>query len=143
MKSNSLKKEIREAIRMNISGVDKQSIEEATAEAEAKPLEFDPKERATFLRSMLAAVPPLVAHGVPATDITARYPKLAEEYPKLLKMMLAKEDLSPINAMLKALDRMATGSLTQHKASILVGQTLVDTFVKPQLNGHAGDTRGR
>ena len=98
---------------MNISGVDKQSIEEATAEAEAKPLEFDPKERATFLRSMLAAVPPLVARGVPAEEITARYPKLADEYPKLLKMMLAKEDLSPINAMLKALDRMATGSLTQ------------------------------
>lgn len=128
---------------MNVTGVDKQSIDEATREAEAKPLEFDPKERAAFLRSMLAAIPPLVARGTPAAELTTAYPKFAEEYPKLLKMMLAKEDLSPINTMLRALDRMGTGSLTQHTASILVGQSLVDTFVKPQLNGSSGDTHRR
>lgn len=128
---------------MNVTGVDKQSIDEATAEAEAKPLAFDPKERAAFLRSMLSAIPPLVARGTSAAELAAAYPKFAEEYPKLLKMMIAKEDLSPIETMLRALDRMATGSLTQHTASIIVGQNLVDTFVKPQLNGHAGDKRGR
>ena len=127
---------------MNVTGVDKQSIDEATREAESKPLEFDPKERAAFLRSMLSAIPPLVARGTSAADLTAQYPKFAEENPQLLKMMIAKEDLSPINTMLRALDRMGTGSLTQHKASILVGQSLVDTFVKPQLNGTSGGTRG-
>lgn len=128
---------------MNVAGVDKQSIEEATREAESKPLEFDPKERAAFLRSMLTAIPPLVARGTPDDSIKAAYPKFAEEYPKLLKMMIAKEDLSPINTMLRALDRMGSGSLTQHTASILVGQSLVDTFVKPQLNGSSEDTRKR
>jgi len=128
---------------MNVTGVDKQSVEEAAAEAAVKPLEFDPRERAALLRSMLSAIPPLVARGTSAAELATLYPKFAEEYPKLLKMMVAKEDLSPINTMLRALDRMGTGSLTQHTASILVGQSLVDTFVKPQLNGSAADTRKR
>ena len=128
---------------MNVKGVDKQSVEEATREAQAKPLEFDPKERAAHIRQMLAEIPPLVDRGVPVEDIKKTYEDLSRQYKELFKKITEKQDLTPIRAMLAALDKMGEGRLTQHEASIKVGQRLVDTFVKPQLKGNAGDKHGR
>lgn len=126
---------------MNVTGVDKQSVEEAVQEAEAKPLAFDPAVRATYIRSMLSEIPPLVNRGVPVEDLRRTYSSFAESYPKFFDKIVKKEDLSPIHTMLISLDRMGTGSLTQHTASILVGQKLVDRFVKPQLDGSAEGKR--
>ena len=49
--------------------------------------------------------------------------------------MIKKEDLAPIYEMLRLLDNMGTGRISQHQASIVVGKSLVDRFVTPQLNG--------
>jgi hypothetical protein len=38
------------------------------------------------------------------------------------------------------LDRMALGQLSQHEASVIIGQRLVDNFVKPQLNDPSTST---
>jgi hypothetical protein len=37
--------------------------------------------------------------------------------------------------MLKQLEKMESGSTSQHNASVAVGGALVDRFVKPQLEG--------
>ena len=36
--------------------------------------------------------------------------------------------------MLGALERMGTGHITQHQASVAVGQQLHDTYIKPMLD---------
>ena len=54
-------------------------------------------------------------------------------YPELFKKIITKQDLTPFQNMLEMLDRMGDGTLSQHQASVIVGQKLVDQYVKPQL----------
>jgi hypothetical protein len=123
---------------MNVGGVDKQSIEEATREAESKPLGFAPGARATYVRDMMKEITAQVAAGKGGDEIKTNkaHAAFATAYPELFKKAVEKQDLSHLEVMLHALDKMEAGSLSQHQASILVGQRLVDKFVKPQLNGH-------
>jgi hypothetical protein len=87
---------------------------------------------------MIKEITALVTQGKGADEIkvNANYGAFATAYPELFKKVIEKQDLSHLGVMLNALDKMETGSLSQHQASILVGQRLVDKFVKPQLNGH-------
>ena len=115
--------------------VQRQTISEATAEAEARPLEYDPSERATYIRTALRDIALWMADGESEDAIRQRIPDFVEGYPELFKKIIHRQDLSPIQKMLTMLDRMAEGRLSQHQASIAVGKTLVDRFVTPQLRG--------
>ena len=118
--------------------LDRQSIEEATAEAEARALEYDPNVRARYIREMLRDIARWMAEGMPEETIRSKVPDFIERYPELFKKIINRQDLSPIQSMLAMLDRMGEGSITQHQASIIIGKKLVDKFVNPQLNGAAG-----
>ena len=122
---------------MDVSGVDRQSVEDAVREAEAKPLAFAPGARANYIRDMIRELNTLVNAGKTAEEIKVvpALAKFAQDYPELFKKVIQRQDLSHLGIMLNALDKMEAGSLSQHQASILVGQRLVDKFVKPQLNG--------
>lgn len=122
---------------------DKQTIEEATREAQARPTEFSPTARAAYLRQMIAELVPLVAQGKTEAELKISYEPFAKGYPQLFKKIIGKEDLTPLRTMFGSLDKMAEGKISQHEASVIVGQKLVDTFVKPQLNGIAPDKQGR
>jgi len=149
--------------RIMTTGADKQSIEEAAAEAASRPLDFDPAERAALIRRMLDVVPAAIAAGMTADDLglengfrqgmpTGAEPvveekyreikEFAERYPELFKKIVGQQDLSPIRNMLTMLDRMAAGGLSTHQASVIVGQQLVNRYVKPQLRGHGTGKRG-
>lgn len=119
----------------NMPAIQRQSMEEATAEAEARPLDYQPAQRATFIRKMLRDIAEWMAKGVSEEDIRKRVPQFIEEYPELFKKIIQRQDLSPIQNMLSMLDRMAKGNLSQHQASVIVGKKLVDRYVTPQLNG--------
>ena len=127
---------------MNTQGIDRQSIEEATQEASQRPMDFNPAERAKDVRTMLDDIPPHVRRGATQDELKTRFTYYAEKYPELYKKIITKQDLTPIRTMLSMLDKMAEGSITQHQASIIVGQRLVDRFVKPQLNGNGQDRQG-
>lgn len=129
--------------RMNIQGVDKQSIEEATREAEAKPIAFAPGARANYIKDHVRDIQARMATGKRDEEIKAEFPGFAKDYPELMKKLLTKADLSHLGIMLNALEKMEAGSLSQHQASVMVGQRLVDKFVKPQLNESAQGTQGR
>lgn len=116
----------------------KQSIAEATAEAEARPLEFDPNVRARYIRQMLQDIALWMSQGDSEEVIRSRVPDFIEKYPELFKKIITKSDLSPIQSMLGMLDRMGDGSISQHQASVVVGKKLVDKFVTPQLKGNGG-----
>jgi hypothetical protein len=115
--------------------LDRQSIAEATAEAEARALEYDPNVRARYIREMLRDIARWMAEGVPENTIREKVPDFIERYPELFKKIINKQDLAPIQTMLAMLDRMGEGNISQHQASVIIGKKLVDRFVSPQLNG--------
>lgn len=148
---------------MNARGIDKQSIDEATQEAASRPLDFDPRARAALIRRMMEEIPRAIAGGMTAEDLglengfktgppTAEEPSVAEKYreiktfaenyPELFKKIVGQKDLTPIRSMLAMLDRISSGQLTTHQASVIVGQQLVDRYVKPQLKGRGQGGRG-
>lgn len=114
---------------------------EATAEAEARPLEFNPADRATMIRGALRDIARWMAEGETEETIRTRVPDFVEGYPELFKKIIQRQDLAPIQKMLTLLDRMGEGRLSQHQASIAVGKSLVDRFVTPQLRSSAKGTR--
>jgi hypothetical protein len=116
--------------------VQRQTIDEAVAEAEARGLEFDPNVRARYIRSMLQVIALWMSQGDSEEVIRRRVPDFIEKYPELFKKIINRQDLAPIQSMLAMLDKMGEGSLSQHQASIIVGKKLVDRYVTPQLNGN-------
>jgi len=118
--------------------VHRQSMEEAVAEAESKGLEYHPKERAQYIRTMLRDIALWMSQGDSKETIQERVPQFVELYPELFKKIITRQDLAPIQTMLNMLDRMGEGNLSQHQASIQIGKNLVDRYVTPQLNGASG-----
>lgn len=122
--------------RNQLPQIQKQSIDDATAEAEARQIEYDPNERARYVREHVRDIARWVSQGDSEDTIRQRDPEFAELYPELFKKIIQRQDLSPIQTMLTMLDRMGEGRLSQHQASIIVGQKLVDRYVTPQLKGN-------
>jgi len=118
--------------------VQRQTMEEATAEAEARPLDYDPASRAQYIRTMLRDIARWMSNGDTEEVIRQKAKDFIEQYPELFKKIIARQDLSPIQQMLTMLDKMAQGSISQHQASVVVGKKLVDKYVTPSLNGNAG-----
>jgi hypothetical protein len=121
--------------RKELPQVQRQSISEATAEAEARPLEFDPNVRARYIRQMLQDIALWMSQGDSEDIIKSRVPDFVEKYPELFKKIITRSDLSPIQSMLAMLDKMGDGTISQHQASVVIGKKLVDKFVTPQLKG--------
>ena len=121
--------------------LDRQSIAEATAEAEARPLEYDPTNRAMYVRTVLQDIALWMSQGDSEGVIRARVPEFIENYPELFKKVIGRQDLAPIQSMLAMLDQMGNGNMSQHQASVIVGKKLVDRFVTPQLNGNGAKNR--
>lgn len=119
----------------NLPPTHRQTMEEATAEAEARPIEYDPSARAQYIRSMLREIAQWMSQGETEDTIRQRAPDFIEAYPELFKKIIQRQDLSPIQSMLTMLDRMAEGRLSQHQASVAIGKKLVDRYVTPQLRG--------
>jgi hypothetical protein len=119
--------------------VNRQSINEATEEAQSRALDFDPNVRARFIRQMLNDMSKYMSQGLSEDEIREKAPEFSDRYPELFKKIINKEDLTPIQSMLVMLDKMGEGALSQHNASMIVGQRLVDRFIKPQLNGTSAD----
>jgi len=112
-----------------------ESIDEATSRAESRTLDFNPRVRAIFIREMIDDVNVWLSQGLTEEQIREKVPEFAEKYPELFSKLIKQDDLSPIQSMLGMLDKMAEGNITQHQASIVIGKTLVDKFINPELNG--------
>jgi hypothetical protein len=111
------------------------SLPSATSmqEAASRPLEYDPSIRARYIRTTLQTISTMVEKGDSEESIRAAVPDFVEQYSELFKKVIKKEDLTPMYDMLRLLDKMGDGKLSQHEASIVIGKSLVDRFVTPQL----------
>jgi hypothetical protein len=106
-------------------------------EEPAVPIEPDiAKARATYVKAQVEKVKALKEAGVlSAEEIKAEVSRFAEDYPALFKMLMSSENFNEasLKTMLALLERMGTGEMSQHQASVIVGQRLHDVYIKPKM----------
>ena len=116
--------------------IDRRSISTLSAEAEAAEMEFDPKERSSFIRIHVKQIKGMIESKRSIEEIKAVFPEFSEQYPNLLEMLTRPGgfDERSLSLMINMLDQMGTGKTSQHQASIKVGHHLVNSYVKPQID---------
>jgi hypothetical protein len=123
-------------VQMPLSGnqLDRESIEEATRRAQAEPLSFNPGERVTYVKSMIAVTEGYMQQGMSIDNIKTRLPEFVEDYKHLFEMITAPSgyDKKSLEIMMAMLGHMKTGKLSQHDASVIVGKRLYEKFGKPE-----------
>ena len=113
--------------------LERQSYDSAAAEAENRTLEYDPSVRAQYIRQMLHDIPQMLQRGMSEQEIKDATGQFADNYPNFFKKLMDKEDLQPIHTMVNMLDRMGSGQINQHQASIIVGTQLYNKYIEPTL----------
>lgn len=93
------------------------------------------KGRASYVRTTINHIEELLSKNTPIDEIKQAYMKFHTQFPKLFEMITSPKGYKEetLQTMLSMLDRMGTGGITQHDASQIIGQRLVDTYVKPNL----------
>ncbi len=114
---------------------DRRSDAERMAEAASRPLDFEPKARAQFVRDCIDLIEKYQKDGLTTDEIKDKVPTFVRDYKNLFEMVTQPGGYNKqsLKTMLAMLDRMGTGELTQHQASVIVGQRLADTYIKPNL----------
>ena len=122
---------------MSRLGVNTDSVSTLSAVAANEPTKFNAMERSAFLRVHIQHVRRMVQNRQTVDDIKSCFPEFAEQYPSLLEMLTRPSgyDERSLSMMINMLDKMGSNTKTQHEASIQVGQHLINTYVKPQLDG--------
>jgi len=115
--------------------LERKSINEAIAEAQARPLEYDPQVRARYVRDMVSTIGGHIESGKTKEEIAALEPDFSEKYKNLFDTLTQTGGYNKQNltTMLALLDRMGQGELNQHQASVIVGQKLAEKYVNPSL----------
>ena len=115
------------------SGLDRQSITEAIAEAKTRNLDFDATERSMTVKQNILTMVEMIREGQTEEQIRKELAPFVEKYPELFKKVLSNDDLTPLQNMINLMDRMAAGSLSQHDASVIVGQGLAKAYIPKDL----------
>ena len=119
-----------------MSGFDTNSVLESAKIAENEPTRFLAGERATYVRDMVRQVEHYQNERKTVEEIKTLMPQFLKTYPRLFDMVTAPNyDKSQLRTQLTMLDKMGTGELSQHQASVIVGQKVVNTYVMPKLKG--------
>jgi hypothetical protein len=72
--------------------------------------------------------------GIPKPQIFSEHADFAESRPHLFDMITRTDcDDTMLNKLLSAHKTVNSGNMTQHEASVYVGEQLVDKYVKPKL----------
>jgi hypothetical protein len=94
------------------------------------------RDRVRYVRAMVAKCEEMKLEFASTEAIKAAVPDFVRDYPNLFEAVISTEPYhkQSLKTMLAMLDRMAEGTLKQHQASVIVGERLVETFVKPQMS---------
>jgi len=109
---------------------ERRNIREAVSEAQNAPVKFDPKSRAKYIRDTVKQIEEYQRDRLTVEEIKVRVPTFARDYKNLFEELTAPGGYSKqsLTTMLAMLDRMGSGDLTQHQASVIVGQRLAQTY---------------
>ena len=105
-------------------------------EAPAIPLEpAVANARSVYIRTNLDKIIAMKAEGKGKEEIQKECARFVTDYPSLFKMVMKTEGYNEgsLKTMLAMLERMGSGELTQHQASVIVGQRLHDVYIKPKV----------
>jgi len=119
-----------------VKGISKEGVLEASEKAALEPTLFNPRERATYIRDRITEIRKLKALGQSDAQVKEALGSFVKEYPTLFQKAIEpnfKE--SELTLMLRVMDSMANTGMSQHQASVIVGQRLMDTFITPTLKG--------
>lgn len=116
-----------------------ESVKDAMAEAKDRSLDFDPATRAKFIEDNVRDIKVLLDEDKTESEIRAAFPEFISAYPELFRKLVAREDMSNLKTMLTMMSQMATGSLSHHQASMIVGTRLAERYLpaefKPSRQG--------
>ena len=114
--------------------MERRNTQQAMAEAAAKPLDFDPKTRAIYIRDSMTEIEQYQKQGLTTQEIKAKMSTFARDYRYLFEMVTNTQGYNKqdLKTMLALLDRMGAGDLTQHQASMIVGKRLAEEYIKPE-----------
>ncbi len=114
--------------------VERKSAVEAMAEAANRPLDFNPESRLTFIKEELRKVMELQDEGKTVDEIRAAVPVLVERFPELFKKVTTRgEDLTPLLNMFGLMEKMGSGEMSHHNASVIVGKGLAEKYMPAHL----------
>lgn len=94
-------------------------------------------ERTVYIRENIKRIKQFKEDGKTQEEVQENpsVKEFAMKFPALFKMLF-KIDINneaSLRTMLAMLERMGTGDMTQDQASVIVGQRLYDTFIKPNI----------
>ena len=122
---------------VDLNGLNKDGVLAASEEAKNAPTLFRPKERAEYVKARVDEARRLRALGQNDEQIKAAMGSFVTQYPTLFQLAMSEPfDERQFKIMLGMLERMA-GGMTQHEASVRIGQVLVDKYVMPLVNSGA------
>jgi hypothetical protein len=115
--------------------LDKRTMLDAAEEAKNMPTNFDAKTRSAFIEEQVSIVRELVAKHKTDSEIKEVCPDFAINYPILFEYSLKPNfDVQNLRIMLTLMNRMGENQMSQHQASVIVGQRMSDKFIKPTLS---------
>lgn len=114
--------------------MERRNTRQAMSEAANRPLDFDPKARATYVRYNVDKIEALLKEGKTVEEIKTLFQDFATNYKNLFEMltMPGGYNQQSLKTMLAMLDRMGAGELTHHQASVIVGERIASTYIKPE-----------
>lgn len=111
------------------------SVREAATVAENEPTRFPATERSVYIKDMITRFERYQVERRTTEEIKTLMPEFVTAYPKLFDMISKSGyDKSQIRTMIAMLERMGSGDLSQHQASVIVGQKLANSYVNPVVN---------
>ena len=105
-------------------------------EEEAIPLEPGvARTRSGYIKSNLDKMIKLKQEGKTKEEIQEMFERFIVDYPALFKMVMSPNyNEGSLKTMMAMLEKMGSGELTQHQASVIVGQRLHDVYIKPKVD---------
>lgn len=93
--------------------------------------------RASYVRAIITKIERFQKEGksVEEMEKIQYIVEFKRDYPKLYETLISTEPYhkQSLHVMLQMLDQMGSGRMTQDDASVVIGQRVFDTFVKPQI----------
>ncbi len=109
--------------------VERKSAQEALREAEDRPLDFDATTRSSFLKTAVNDVLQMKSEGKSEEFIRSAVPEMANRYPELFRKLMSGEEITPLLGMIALLDKIGSGEVSHHGASVAVGRALAERYM--------------
>ena len=109
---------------------EKSRIDELIDDEKNRVLDYDPKDRAAYIKRHVDLIREAVGRRVEQDVLKVRYSEFAEKYPMLFKALFDPSmDIRQIDYMIRMLGMIGTGGKTLHDASKAVGAQLADKYI--------------